>query len=112
MTKLSAAIIVLMAKSNKKFDSIYYFGFISLVCFSIFLLEYIKTRDECPRSGGVFYIAGVLSLVILITGLNISRMAKKGRSKWKVLGLNSMLALTLSALGLVSSFYLYFCLTF
>jgi hypothetical protein len=101
-----------MKKAGKSFDKILYFGAVSLASFAVFLWEFIKTSDECPRGGGIFFIAGNLSLIIFLAGLNVSRMAKRGRSKRWTMTVNAVLVLLLLAMGLYLSVILFFCLTF
>jgi|GEM_PF-6448182 len=99
-------------KKLKKRDNIIYFGLISLICFPVFLFQFYKTKDVCPHSGDLFFAAGSLSLIIFLVGKNISRMAKKESRGWDVVIENSIITLLLISVGVVTWFYLYFCLEF
>jgi hypothetical protein len=99
-----------MNKKAKTRDNINYFGLAAIACLLIFVVQYGRTRDVCPRSGGIFYIAGSISLIIFLAGKNISRMAQKGAAGWKVAFENIVLSILLLALSFVTSVYLFFCL--
>jgi hypothetical protein len=99
-----------MNKKATPRDNIDYFGLAALACILIFVAQYEQTRDVCPHSGGIFYIAGSLGLIIFLVGKNISRVARKGVTGWKVAFENIVLLVLLLALCFVASFYLFFCL--
>jgi hypothetical protein len=99
-------------KKPKTFDNLNYAGIIALICFILFLIKYIPTRNQCPRNGALFYFASAIGLIIFLVGKNISRMAKKDIAGKAVAAESILLTVALLMIEFFILFISYFCLTF
>jgi len=99
-------------KKIRQQDKIIYFGVAALICFSIFVFQYLQTKNDCPRSGNLLYIAGALSLTTFLVGKNISRMTKKGIPGRYVALQNIGLVIAAVLVCFFIYFGLFFCLEF